>query len=303
MARLLCAGCTGLIGGRLLAALRARGDELLVLSRDPEAARRRLALDDGVAVARWDARRDPVDPAWCRERDAIVDLCGAGIADRRWSAARKRELRHSRVDARRSLAAAAEVAGVPAFIAASGVGIYPPGTTPADEDAAPGDGFLARLCLDWEAASRAYAGRSVQLRIGVVFSPDGGALRKLVPRLGPLAWLGSGRQAFPWIHVDDLVALLLAALDDPAWSGPVNAVAPGPVDLRTVITAAGRVTGRWRLPVGVPGWALRLALGELAGMLLSGRPVEPAMARRRGFTWRHADLESALESCLLPAGD
>ncbi|MDA3963224.1 MAG: TIGR01777 family oxidoreductase [Planctomycetota bacterium] len=301
MARYLCAGCTGLVGSRLLLRLRERGDDVLVLSRDPGSARRRLQLPPQWGCEPWDGCRDPIDPAWCRGRDAVINLSGAGIADKRWTRARKAELRDSRIISTQTLAAAAEAAGVSTLISASGVGIYPSGTTPCDENAAPDNGFLGQLCQDWEQASLGPQ-RRVNLRMGVVLSPQGGALAKLVPRFGPLAWLGSGRQAFAWIHIDDLVAMILAALDEPAWNGPVNAVAPAHDDLRTVISTAATCTRRWTMPFGVPGPVLALALGEMAGMLLTGAPVVPKRAQELGFRWDYPSLEPALAACLKPDG-
>ncbi len=186
-----------------------------------------------------------------------------------------------------------------ALVGASAIGIYGDrGDAELDESAPPGDDFLAQVCSAWEAATRAGAElgiRSAIVRIGIVLGQGGGALGRMVPlfRLGLGGRLGSGRQWMSWIHVDDLVALLARALDDAAMSGVVNGVAPRPVTnaefTRTLAAALGRPA---ILPA--PAFALRLALGEMAMLLLASQRVVPRTAVARGFRFAHSDLGTAL---------
>jgi len=301
VSRLLATGCTGLIGSHLVEALLATGHEVALCSRDPDAARRRLPADvgDRVAWQRWDGEREPVDPAWLRGVDAVVNLAGAGIADRRWSRARKQRLRESRVAPTRSVVAAMREVGTGVLIQASAIGYYGNRRDAVDERDEPGTGFLAALTRDWEAACAPLetTARVVRLRIGVVLSPRGGALAKMRPPIGPLAWLGSGRQPLPWVHVDDVVGMIQTVLADDRWRGPVNAVAPEGVDHRTFVRQLARVAERPVMPVGVAGFLLRIALGELATMLLAGAPVRPLVAQDLDYPWRQPRLAEALREC------
>lgn len=294
--RILCAGCTGLIGGHLLPELLTAGHDLVVLSRDPDRARDDHPAERAVDWRRWDGERVPDDLGGL---DAVINLCGAGIADRRWSAARKRVLRDSRTGPSASLARLVADNGVPLLVQASAIGWYGVRDEPVDETAPAGQGFLAGLTAAWEAsvAPAEPTARVLRLRIGAVLSPRGGARAKMLPPIGPLAWLGSGRQPLPWIHAEDVVGMILSAIDGAAWSGAVNAVAPEAVDLRSFIRSLGQIEGRWVLPLGVPGPAIRLAVGEMAGMLLRGARVVPARAQDLGYAWRHARLDDALAAC------
>ena len=299
MSRVLCAGCTGLIGSHLLGDLVAAGHAPVVLSRDPDRARGDLASRVDVAAIAWqgwDGEHLAQDPG---DLDAVINLCGAGIADQRWNAERKRVLRTSRTGPTAALAGLVVERGIPLLVQASAVGWYGPRGEPVTEDAPVGDGFLAELTRDWEAASAPAqdAARVVRLRIAAVVSHRGGPRAKMLPPLGPLAWLGTGHQPFPWVHADDVAGMILAALDDQRWQGAVNAVAPEPTSLRGFIHALGRVERRWVLPVGVPGPVLRLAIGELADMLLTGATVVPQRAQELAYAWRHPRLEDALAAC------
>lgn len=287
------AGGTGLVGRGLLPALAQRGHPLRLLRHRNRPSW--LADLPDVRTFAWDGQSRPPNEA-LDGAAAIVNLAGAGIADRRWSTARKEELRGSRLGPTRALAEAAVAHRVATLISASGIAGYGTGSEPADEQATfTGGGFLGDLARDWEAAAAAPGVRVVRLRIGVVLSGDGGALMRMVPPLGlPLTPLGDGRQVLPWIHRDDLVALVLAVLDDARYSGPVNAVAPEACDNRTFLRTLARVIGRFWVPLGVPGLALRLVLGELAGLVLDGRPVVPAKAASLGFGFIHSTAEEAL---------
>lgn len=293
----LLAGGTGLVGRRLARALAESGTRVVVLSRSCEG----FELPTGVEIRPWDALPDLLGDA-----SAVVNLAGAGIGDRRWTADRKRLLWQSRTaTTARLVAAMAACPSRPAtLLSASAIGYY--GDRPGaicDEASACGEGFLPELCAAWEAeADRALelGVRVVKLRIGVVLAREGGALpRMALPvRLCAGTTFGSGRQVLSWIHIVDLVDLAMAALRDPGFAGPVNATAPGAIAQAEFMRALGRRLHRPILPV--PGWltavAARLLAGELAGpLLLEGAEVRPAKALARGFRFRFPNLDAALE--------
>lgn len=288
--KIVIAGGTGFIGRRLVRALRERGDVVAILSR-------RAAP----GVIAW----DPADPASVDAAlagaDAVVNLCGAGVADRPWTASRRRELVDSRLVPTKALVdAIGRLARKPkALVNASAIGIYGPHGGPADEKTPARDNFLAKLCSDWEREALRAEGHGVRValaRIGVVLGPEGGALaRMLLPfKLGLGGRLGDGRQPFPWIHADDVVGLLLAALDDPRWKGPFNATAPEPADNAAFTKALGAALGRPTI-FPVPGFVLRTALGEMSSLLLDGRAVVPAVAKAGGYGFKHPSLGPALK--------
>jgi hypothetical protein len=288
--RVLVTGGTGFIGVAVCRALRSAGHAVIVVSRRPEAGR-----EDEVG---WEQVPDAV-----RAADAIVNLAGEPIADGRWTPLRKERIRESRVNATRALVdAVAESSARPSvLVSASAVGYYGSrGDEPLDETSGAGTGFLATVCQAWEQeAMRAepLGLRVVRLRIGVVLANDGGALARMMPAFraflgGPL---GSGRQWMSWIHRDDVVGLVLAALGSPRLRGAVNATAPQPVTNREFAEALGHALGRPAF-MRVPALALRLGLGEMADMLLTGQRVFPAAAERGGYRWRFAELGRALRA-------
>jgi uncharacterized protein (TIGR01777 family) len=292
--RVLVTGGTGLVGNPACHALRAAGHAVTVVSREPGRVPARAIGWDGLRAA-------------MPETDAIVNLAGDPIAGGRWTAARKQEIRRSRIEATRALveaiAAAEPRPGV--LVNASAVGYYGDrGDAPLDENAAPGHDFLARVCVDWEGEARraeALGVRVVRLRFGIVLAPDGGALSAmLLPfRAGVGGRLGSGRQWVSWIYRDDVVGLIRDALANDAYAGAVNVTSPNPVTNADFTRALGRAVRRPTL-LPVPGLALRLALGEMATMLLEGQRVLPAVAQRVGYAWRQPELPAALELCVGP---
>jgi len=292
--RVLVTGGAGLVGAPLCAALQAAGHGVTVVSREPGRV-------PGRAVG-WDG----LGPAMV-ETDAVVNLAGESIAAGRWTAARRAAIRASRIEATRALvqAAAGSRERPAVLVSASAVGWYGPrGDEPLDEAAGPGTDFLARVCRDWEAEAQRAEGlgmRVVRLRLGVVLAPDGGALgRMLLPfRAGLGGRLGSGRQWMSWVHRDDVVGLVLAALADASYAGPVNATAPTPVTNREFTAALARALHRPAV-LPVPALALRLLLGEMATMLLTGQRVLPRVAEARGYRWRLPELSAALSACVGP---
>lgn len=298
---ILVTGATGLVGRRLVKALREEGRAVRIATRDPK----RANFPGEVEVTPWDGRE--LAPGALRGVGGLVHLAGEPIFGGRLTEARRRRIRASRVDSAASLVAA--LAALPegdrpeCLVCASAVGYYGScGDEELDETAAPGDDFLATVCVDWERAARGaerFGVRTVRLRLGVVLAREGGALPQIAlpVRFGLGGRLGNGRQWFPWIHIDDAVALARAALGDPRWSGPVNAASPGIVTNAEFTRALGRVLRR-PVPLPVPAAAVRLALGELAGQLLGSRRVIPRAARERGFRFAHPELEPALREAL-----
>jgi uncharacterized protein len=290
------AGGTGFLGQALVTRLHAEGHRVQVLTRHATGGSQLVWNPDG-GVGSWSQAIDGAD--------AVVNLAGESIAGRRWNASHKTAIRQSRLNATRSLVTAVEAARVrPAvLVSGSAVGYYGLlGDEMVDEDAPAGDDFLADVCRAWESEAQRAAGatRIVLLRTGLVLGPSGGALQPmLLPfRLFVGGPVGSGRQYWSWIHRDDWVSLVIWALNTAAISGPLNATAPTPVPNREFAQTLGRVLRRPSM-MPAPGWALRLALGEMADvLLLGGQRVLPVKAQDAGFTFRYVSLEPALREIL-----
>jgi uncharacterized protein len=296
-------GSSGLIGTALVASLRADGHEVIRLVRRPARA---------AGEARWDPRAAdaglvPYAPGGLDGLDACVHLAGAGVADRRWTARYKAEIRASRVLGTRALAGAlAKLSPPPAsLVAASAIGWYgDTGGREVDESAPAGQTFLARLVRDWEAAAgpAADAGiRVVHTRSGLVLTPGGGILARLLPlaRLGLCPRFGSGRQVMSWILLSDEIGAIRFLLDRKDISGPVNLTTPAPVTNSEFTAALHAAASRRDLPwLRVPAPALRLALGEAAVELLTSARVLPKRLQEAGYEFRYPALPEALSAAL-----
>jgi uncharacterized protein (TIGR01777 family) len=292
---IVIAGGSGFLGQKLAKRLEAEGHRTITLSRRPSAEGNQIAWQpDGRAGAL---------PRHLDGADAIVNLAGEGIADKRWTAARKEALRLSRIFSTRTLVrATAECARPPkTFISGSAIGYYGPrGDEPVAESTPQGTDFLARLCVDWELEARQVESRSTRLaivRTGLALDRDGGALKKmLLPfKLALGATLGSGDQYMPWIHADDWTAMVSWLIQNDRATGAFNATAPEPVTNRTFTHTLGRVLHRPAV-FHAPAFVLRAALGEMASMLVHGQRVVPAAAEKIGFRFAYRTLEPALES-------
>ena len=284
------AGSSGLIGSALVTALRASDNRVVrIVRRAPSNA------DE----LHWNPESGEFDPDALRGVDAVVNLCGAGVGDKRWSGAYQQLLRDSRITPTEVLSSAVAEAGVPVLINASAVGYYGnTGDRVTDETASAGRGFLAALCQDWEAATlsaQQSGARVVLVRTGLVLSRSGGMLSRLRPlfALGLGARLGNGRQYMPWISLEDEVRALLFAISHDL-SGPVNLTGPAPVTNAEFTTAFGRAVNR-PTPLMVPGFALRRLLGDFAdeGLLIGQRAI-PAALERAGFAFHHNTIGEAL---------
>ena len=288
----LITGGTGFVGRRLCEALVARGDVVTVISRDPALARR-----DGLPGVDYRGWLPALDAY-----HAVVNLAGEPIFGRRWNAQVKRAIHDSRVDGTRRLVEAITRAKDPphVLVNASAIGFYGDrGGETLSEQAGPGSDFMASVCVDWEQEAAKCPVRTVILRLGVVLGPDGGALATMLPffKLGLGGPIGLGGQWFSWITREDLVAMILWAIDEPQVRGPVNAVSPGTVTNRAFSFALGRVLGRPAF-FPVPPLALRLKFGEVAQVLTGSQRVEPRAALAGGFSFRHGEVEAGLRAAL-----
>jgi uncharacterized protein (TIGR01777 family) len=304
--RVTLTGATGLIGPTLLAALRDEDAQVTVLSRDPEQACALLNRTGSTPVeaVRWNPLSEPAPAEALTARDAVVHLAGENVAQR-WTTKARAAIRDSRVIGTRNLLAGLRDAeSAPStLISASAIGYYGShGEEPLDEDAPAGDDFLAGVCAAWEAEAQRAAElgiRVVRVRTGVVLDSKGGALAKMLPafRLGVGGPVAGGRQYISWVHRDDLAGMIVAALTDERWSGPINATAPVPVTNRDFSRALGRVLRRPSL-LPVPGVALRLLYGEMAEIVTGGARVVPAKPLVLGYRFRRPELEEALRSAI-----
>jgi uncharacterized protein (TIGR01777 family) len=294
-------GATGLIGSKLVRVLRDRGDEVTVLSRSPEKAQAAL----GVTAVAWDPMAGPAPAEALRGRDAVVHLAGEPVAQR-WNDDVKRKILESRETGTRNLVAglrAVSGEGAKTLVSSSAVGYYGKhGDEVVPESSPAGDDFLASVCVAWEREADAAADlglRVVKIRTGVVLDKSGGALKTMLPpfKLGAGGPVAGGAQYLPWIHVDDLVALYLHALDDPSWSGPYNGAAPEPVTNKAFSKALGRALHRPAV-APVPAFAIKLLYGDMAEIVTEGQRAVPERPLEGGFTFRHADLDEALSDAL-----
>jgi uncharacterized protein (TIGR01777 family) len=302
--KLVVAGATGFIGSALCSALAREGHALVALSRSPSPA-----TASNMATVVW----QPESPGgWERDvaevlsgADGVINLAGEPIAAKRWTQAQKKKLRASRIDTTRALVSAIGKAGQkPKFLLnASAVGYYGPrGDEAVSEASGPGGDFLAGVCKDWEeeaVKAEAHGLRVVRVRTGIVLGKGGGALAKMVPPFklfigGPL---GSGRQWMPWIHLDDEIGLIRFLSENPGARGAVNATAPNPVTMKEFCRTLGAALHRpcW---APFPGFALRLAFGEMAEMVVTGQRTVPAAAEKLGYRFRYPTLPRALENIL-----
>lgn len=289
-------GASGLIGSALVPALRARGHEVVRLVR-----RAPTAADE----VRWDPAAGTVDLAGLAGVEGIIHLAGAGVGDKRWTDEYKREIRSSRVDGTRTIAeAAASLDPRPeVLVSGSAIGYYgDTGDREVTETAPAGRGFLAGVVVDWEAAAQPArdAGIRVPLaRTGLVVSSRGGAWKRLLPifKLGVGGKVGSGKQYWSFISLEDEVSALIALLEDASYDGPVNLTAPTPVTNSEVTAAMGRVLGRPTV-LPVPAFALKVALGEFSEDVLGSQRVLPAELESHGFTWRDASIDAAIRAAV-----
>jgi uncharacterized protein len=302
--RVAVTGATGLIGRAVVDALVERGDSVVVLSRD--AGRARQVLGDRVEPHAWPRPTEAPPPeAALAGADAVVHLLGEPVAQR-WTSESKDRIRRSRVESTRCLVqgllALAPDRRPGVLVSQSATGFYGPhGDERLDEDASAGDDFLAGVVVAWEQETLRAASelRVAVTRTGVVLSPDGGALAKMLPffRLGVGGPVAGGRQYVPWIHLDDVVGAMLFCLDDATAAGPINLTAPGPVTNAELSRTLGRVLRRPAI-LPVPALGLKALYGEMAQIVITGQRAVPARLEQLGYAFRHPELEPALRDVL-----
>ncbi len=293
--RVVIAGSSGLIGTALVADLRSAGHDVLRLVRRTPAAPDERG---------WDPPAGRIDDGTFDDVDAVLNLNGVGIGDRPWSGARRQLIRDSRTVPTEVLAAAVADHGVPTFLSGSATGIYgDAGGSAIDESSAPGDGFLAEVCRDWESATtkaQDAGARVVLLRTGLVLSPAGGLLGRLKPLFKSFLGgrLGAGTQYWPWVSLDDEVGGIRFALEHDTITGPLNLTGPTPVTntqfTNALATAVGRPTS-----IPVPAFAIKGALGAFGEeLLLFGQRAVPAKLLAAGYQFRHHTVAEALAAAI-----
>lgn len=284
--KILLTGASGFIGTRLSKRLESAGHRVLPVSR-----RSGSGYD-------WS---DESLARGVRESDAVIHLAGENLFAKRWSVAQKQILGTSRTLPTRKLAALVAERKPVCFISSSAVGYYGPNSDAHLHEGSPnGNDFLARLCADWEDATLAASNAGVRtavIRTGVVLGQGGGALAKMLPpfKLGLGGPLGRGKQWVSWIHIDDLISLFLYILENPKAEGAFNGSAPQPVSMKELAQSLGKALHRPAV-FPVPAPILRLALGEVADILLTGQYVEPRRATEAGFKFQFRDVDSALQN-------
>ncbi|MGI4865274.1 MAG: TIGR01777 family oxidoreductase [Janthinobacterium lividum] len=298
--RILITGGTGMIGQRLAALLIDEGHEVALLTREP-------AKSSHYRLFGWDPAAGIIDPAALPYADCVVNLAGSNVAEGKWTASRKHEILRSRLDGLELLHRELAKPGhhVRTLLSASAIGIY---GDRGDEllhenspSAAPGDDFLADVVLQWEAAARVIelpGLRVVLPRIGIVLSPEGGALVPIAKtiRYGAGAPLGSGRQYMSWVHLDDLCRLLSQMVHDELWHGVYNAVAPNPTTNQEFTETLAQVMHKPLMLPKVPAFGLKLAMGEMSEIVLGSQRVSADKVLSQGFQFEFPTLRGALES-------
>lgn len=302
--KIVLTGATGFIGKKLVEKLVQEGHSIVLLTRNPEKVSGRFG--ESVTAHHWDARSPGDWFTFFDGADAVINLVGESIAGKRWNARHKELLRNSRIQSTRVIVQALQTSSVrpSVLINASAVGYYGdvPNDTVTENYPASGD-FLGRLSEDWEKEALRAEMMKVRVvcpRIGIVLGGGGGALEKMVLPFKLFAGgpLGSGRQWFPWIHRDDVINGILFILSNDKISGSVNLTAPNPVTMNEFCRTLGKVLHRpsW---MKVPGFALRIAVGEFAQFLLSGQKAVPEKLMKKGYTFKYSDLEKALRNILI----
>ena len=292
-------GATGTIGKRLL---RELGGDVVITSRNPERARE--GLDAGAKVIGWDGEAPLPDDA-LHGIDVIFHLAGEPVAEGRWTDDKKRRIARSRIEStKRLVEAIGKAKDRPrAFVSGSAVGYYGDrGDETLTEESAPGSGFLAQVCKDWEAEAlkaEAHGVRVACVRTGVVLAREGGALKEMLPlfKTGLAGKLGDGKQWMPWIHIDDIVGLFRFAATEERTKGALNGVAPTPVTNAEFTKAIGHATHRPTF-FTAPAFAMKLALGEKAAIILASQRVLPKKASELGYAFLYSTLPDALADLL-----
>jgi uncharacterized protein (TIGR01777 family) len=308
---ILITGGTGMIGTVLTGMLLEKAYRVIILSRVASLAAGEAA--GAIQTLHWDPATGSIDPEAIRQADYVINLAGAGVADKRWSAKRKKVIEESRTAAGALLVKALQEIPnrVRAVISSSAIGWYGPDPSipnpwPFEEKDPVANDFLGETCRLWEGSVmpvRTMGKRLVIIRTGIVLSRKGGALAefKKPVRLGVAAILGGGRQMMSWIHIEDLGRLFIQAIENEDWSGVFNGVAPNPVENKSLtLTLARRLKGRYFVPIFVPSFLLKLLVGEMSIEVLKSVTVSAKKARQAGFQFIYPSIENALTDLLRP---
>ena len=306
---ILIAGGSGLIGRALTEALLDKKHAVSILTRNVEKTTKTLAIDSqNLTLVEWDGTEKGAWMETLGEYEVIINLAGLGIADKRWSKKRKQKLLSSRIETTDALTQLALNMSTPpkVFIQSSAVGYYQDSSSHDDmshEDDQPGDGFLANLCVEWEnciSTLRNSDIRTAIIRTGIVLSNDGGAFPKLKLPLKlflPFSKLGSGKQIFPWIHMDDEVNAILFIMENDNATGPFNLVAPEVVNNKEFTKKLAKKMGRWTF-LRTPGFLLKLRFGAMSSSILKGQNASPSKIENLGFQFQFPTVNQAVEELL-----
>lgn len=294
MKKILIAGGTGLIGKRLTQLLQEEGYEVMWLSRKVNDRQK-------VKTYLWNPAKGEMDPKAILEADAVIALSGAGVAEKRWTDAWKKEIIDSRLQIAETLLKTIKETpnSVKCLLAASAIGIYGDrGEDVLTEESGKGTGFLSETSQQWEEAYQTSPIRTVSIRIGIVLSKDGGALREMAApmKTGVCPVLGNGKQYMSWIHIDDLCRMFIHALKDENMRAAYNGVAPAPVSHKTFMHTLRKIIAPLSIPVPVPAFLVNLILGEKRVIVLDSARVSAEKILRTGFQFKFNDLSSALKN-------
>ncbi len=295
--KVLLTGATGFIGRVLSVALLAKGWKLVILGRRPEANfRKEFTLP--CEYFQWAEPSASPPPVEALNIDAVINLMGEPIADRRWTEGQKTKLRDSRILSTRNLVSAlrAHNPNLKSFVSSSAIGYYgDSGDQPLSENSPPARNFLGQLCEEWELEAQKAPGRCVQIRTGIVLASQGGALAKMAPlfKNGLGGQLSTGRQWMSWIHISDLVSIFMEALENPKIRGPLNAVAPTPVTNKEFTETLAKQF-KVKAFFNVPKLVLKLTMGEMAQILLVSQRVKPQALMALGFKFKFTTLKETL---------
>jgi uncharacterized protein (TIGR01777 family) len=312
MATILISGGTGLIGTSLSNLLLEKGHKVIILTRNLKRAIEKQPAHEGLTYARWNAEEQSIDRDAIEKADYIVHLAGEGIADKRWSQKRKKDIVQSRIQSGTLLTKALREVpnNVQAVVSASAIGWYGPDkpdrkNKKAFVESDPSDnGFLGETCRWWEASIHPVTllgKRLVKFRFGIVLSNDGGALRefKKPARLGVSSILGSGKQVVSWIHIADVCRLILFAIENDKMDGVYNAVAAEPVtNKELMLKLAKRMRGKSFIPVHVPAWVLKIIKGEMSIEVLKSATVSGDKIQQTGFQFVYPTIDAALNELI-----